>query len=223
MVADTPALAAEDADAMGFIHHDHDIVVLVLELHDLRELAQVAFHGEDAVHDDEFHRVLGAAAEAALQVLHVVMLEMQRFGEGEAAAVHDGSMVAVVTDNIVVPGEELRNDAGIHREAGGETQGFVLAHEFGEFFLQLDMQVQGSVQETGTGTAGTILAECVHAGLDDTFVTGEARIGVGTEHQDAMSIHLHLGALFALDGTEIGIDSLFNHFLRQVILGQPGM
>ena len=223
VVADAPALFAEDTDAVGLIHHDHDVVVLVLEFHDRRELAQVAFHGEDAVHDDEFDGVPGAAAEAALQVLHVVVLVVEGLGEGETAAVHDGSVVAVVADDVVVPGEKLGDDAGIHREAGGEAQGFVLAHEFGEFFLQLDMQVQGPVQEAGTGTAGTILAECVHAGLDDALVTGEACIGVGTEHEDVMSFHLHLGALFAFYFTEIGIDSLFNHFLRQVILGQPGM
>ena len=189
----------------------------------LRELAQVAFHREDAVHDDELHGVLGAAAEAALQVLHVVVLVVQRLGKRKAASVHDGGMVPVVADDEVVTGEKLRDDAGIHREAGGEAQGFVLAHECGELLFELDMDVQGAVQETGAGAAGTVLFEGLDARLDDAVVAGEACIGVGTEHEDLVSFHLHFRALFALYFSKIGVDPLLNHFLRQVLLGQPCM
>ena len=195
----------------------------MLELDDLRELAQVAFHREDAVHDDELDGVLGAAAEAALQVLHVVVLVVQRLGEGKAAAVHDGGVVAVVADDEVIAGEKLRDDAGVHREAGGEAQGFVLAHEGGELFLQLDVDVQGAVQETGAGAAGTILLEGLDARLDDALVAGEAGVGVGTEHQDLVALHFDFRALFALDFTEIGVDPFLYHFLRQVVLRQPRM
>ena len=92
-----------------------------------------------------------------------------------------------------------------------------------ELFLELDVDVQGAVQETGTGAAGTILLQGLDAGLDDALVPGEARVGIGTEHQDLVSFHFDFRALFALDFTEIGVDPFLDHFLRQVVLRQPCM
>ncbi len=135
VVANAAALFAEDAQAVGFIHHDDHVVVLMLEFHNLRQLGQVSFHGEYAIHHDELDRVLGAALEAALQVLHVVVLVVQALGEGESAAVHDGGVVTVVADDEIVLREELGDDTAVHGEAGGEHQGFVLAHELGQFMF----------------------------------------------------------------------------------------
>ena len=113
----------------------------MLKLHNFREFGKVAFHGKDAVHHNEFHGILGAALDAALQILHVIVLVVQAFGKGETPAVHDGSMVTVVADDKVVLGKELGNHAGIRGKAGGENQGFVLAHKLGQFLFQLDVDV----------------------------------------------------------------------------------
>ena len=52
MVADAAALLAKDTQAVGFVHHNHHIIVLVLELYNLRQLGQVSFHGENTVYYD---------------------------------------------------------------------------------------------------------------------------------------------------------------------------
>ena len=223
MVAHAATLIAEYADTVGLVHHNHHVVILVLELHNLRQLGQVSFHGEDAVHHDELHGILGAAFEAALQVLHVVVLVVQALGKTEPAAVHDGGVVTVVADDEVVLGEELGNDAAVHGEAGREHQGFVFAHKGGQFFLQLDVKIQRTVEETGAGAAGTVFLEGLDARVDNAVVSGESGIGVGAEHEDLLSVHGYFGSLFAGNLTEIRVDALLHHFLREVIFGQSGV
>ena len=80
-----------------------------------------AFHGEDAVHDDEFHGILLATLEFELQVGHVIVLVAELLGHRQTAAVDDGGMVAVVADDVVVRTEECRDDATVHRKACGDT------------------------------------------------------------------------------------------------------
>ena len=85
------------------------------------------------------------------------------------------------------------------------------------------MNVQRAVQEAGAGAAGTVFFEGFDAGVDHAVVSGEAGIGVGTEHHDLVTVHGHFGSLFAGYLPEIGINALFHHFLREVIFGQPGV
>ena len=54
MVANAPTLFAKDANTMGLIDHD-GAVVLMLQFDDGRQVAEVAFHREYAVYNDEFH------------------------------------------------------------------------------------------------------------------------------------------------------------------------
>ena len=135
----------------------------------------------------------------------------------------DGSVVPVIADDEIVFGEKLGDDAAVHGEAGGEHQGLVFSNKLGKLFLQLDMQVQGSVEEAGTGTAGTIFLEGFNAGIDYTLVSGEAGIGVGAEHENLLAVHGHFGALLAGNLAEIGIKTLLHHFLGKVIFGQSGV
>ena len=208
---------------MGLVYHNIYVLVLVLELHNLGELGQVSFHGEHAVHHDEFHALGRAAAQAALQVLHVVVLVVKALGEGQAAAVYDGSVVTVITDDEIVLGEKLRDNAAVHGEAGGEHQGLVLTHELCELLFQLDVNVQGAVQETGAGATRAVFLERLDTGVDDALVTGKTCICVGTKHHNLVTVHGHLGSLFACNLAEIRINTLFHHFLRKVIFGQPRM
>ena len=74
MIADAAAIASEDADAVGFIDHEHRIGILLFESDDVGQRSEVALHGEDAIYDDELHGVFFAFLEFALQVIHVVVL-----------------------------------------------------------------------------------------------------------------------------------------------------
>ena len=88
VVAHTTAVAAKYADAVSFIHHDGG-VVLVLQFHDFWEFAQVTFHGEDTVNDNQFYAVGVATLEHSLQVCHIVVLETQLGGKTQSSAVND--------------------------------------------------------------------------------------------------------------------------------------
>ena len=67
------------------------------------------------------------------------------------------------------------------------------------------MQVEGTIEETASGTSRAVLVECSLSGIDDTLVTRKTCIGVRAEHQDLMATHLNLSSLLALNGAEIRI------------------
>ena len=214
------AVAAEDAQAMGLVHHDDHILEFFLDGDDFRQRGQVAFHGKDAVHDDQFDGILGSTLDQALQLLHVVVLVLLLLGEGEPAAVHDGGVVAVIAEDEIALAYQAGNDAGVDRETGRQAKRLVLADKGSQFFFKLDMDIEGSVQEARAGATGTILFHGFNTGVDDAVIPGQARIGIGSEHQDVVSLHFDFGALLALNFAEIGVNPLFLHLLRQVILGE---
>ena len=74
----------------------------MLQLNDLRQFGEVALHREHAVDHDQFDGILRQCLEDTLQVFHVVVLIVQLLGERQTASVYDRSVVAVVTDDIVV-------------------------------------------------------------------------------------------------------------------------
>ena len=214
MVAHTAAVAAEDTDAVCLVNHKDGIGILLLQGDDFGQGSQVAFHGEDAVHDDEFHGILLATLEFELQVGHVVVLVAELLGHRQTAAVDDGGMVAVVADDVVVRTEECRDDATVDRKACGDTKGIVLTNEFCQFAFELDMYVERTVEEAASGTSAAIFAHGLHTGFDDAVVAGEGGIGIAAEHDDVVSCHVHFGTLLALDGTEIGVKAFGTHFGR---------
>ena len=126
-------------------------------------------------------------------------------------------MVAVVANDIVVPSDDNSQNALVDTEACGKTQGVILAHKGGQFFLQLYVQIEGAVEETAAGTAGAILVKGGLGLVDDTLVTREACVGIRTKHQHLVATHLHLSALLAGNLTEIGIDTLLHKLLRHAV------
>ena len=81
MVADTAALLAEYAKSVGLVYHYYDILVLLLEGNDFRELCKVSFHREDTVYNDEFNGIIRKFAERTLQVYHIIVLVMESLGK----------------------------------------------------------------------------------------------------------------------------------------------
>ena len=56
VVANTTTLSTEDTDTVSLIHH-YSGAILLFEFNDFGQIAKVTFHRENAIHDDEFHRV----------------------------------------------------------------------------------------------------------------------------------------------------------------------
>ena len=214
MVAHTAAVAAEDTDAVCLVNHKDGIGILLLQGDDFGQGSQVAFHGEDAVHDDEFHGILLATLEFELQVGHIVVLVAKLLGHRQPAAVDDGSMVAVVADDVVVRTEEGGDDTAVDRKASGDAEGIVLSHEFRQLALKLDMDVERTVEEAASSASAAIFAHGFHSGLDDAVVTSKGGIGIAAKHDDVMPGHVHFGTLLALYGTEIRVQTFGTHLGR---------
>ena len=156
-------------------------------------------------------------AKRPFQVLHVGMLVFKRFGEGKFLAIHDGGVVLPVGDDVVAPGGDGGKGPQVGQEARGIDQGRFHVDVIRQFFLQLDPDVQGAVQEGGAGTGRTIFTD----GLDDGFqhfgVGDQPQVIVGPDHDHFLSADGHFGAHLGGVGAEIGINAL----LADIIRGRP--
>ena len=217
MIAYAPTLTAEDTDAMGLVDHDR-AVVLVFQLNNLGQLCKVALHGEDTVDDNELDSFIWQLLQHTLQVFHVIVLVVQLAGKRKTATVHNTCVVTIVADDIVVLTHYHGEYALVDTESCGEAQTVVLADILRYFLLKLYVQVKGTIQETASGTPGAILVQCSLCCINDTLVTCQARISIRTEHQYLVTSHLYLCSLFALNGTEIGINVSLHVLLRLTII-----
>ncbi len=177
MVTNTTTLLAKHTQTMSLVDHD-GCVVFLLQLYNLRKGSQVAFHREHAVNDDELNLVGIATLQYALQVGHVVMLIMQLGCECQTTTVDDTCMVAVITDDIVVLANKLRNNAAVYGKTGRDAQGVVLAYVLCQLLLKLNMDVECTIQETATSATTTILLHGLATSLDDAIVARKTRVSV---------------------------------------------
>ena len=212
-------MATEDTHAVGFVHH-HRRTVLLFETNDFGERCQVAFHREHTVNDDEFHRIGFAFLQFVLQVGHVVVLVAQLLRHRQATTIHNRSVVAIVTKNIVMRPHERGDHTAVHGETGRKAERFVLTDECRQLFFELHMQIECTVEEATAGASRTVAAHSGHTGFDHTFVARQSGIGIRTEHNHVVTIHFDFGALFAFNFSEIRIQTLLSHLLRQVKLGK---
>ena len=134
MVTYTTSLLTKHTQSVCLVHHD-GCVVLVLQSYYLGQVAQVAFHGEYAIHNYQFHFIGLATLQYALQIGHVIVLIVKLGGETQAATIDDACMVAVITDDIVILAYQLRYHTTIDSKSCRKDQSIVLAHKLGQFLL----------------------------------------------------------------------------------------
>ena len=200
-----PAALADDAQAVGVVHHDAG-AVLLRQGADLRQLCNVAAHGEDAVRHDQAAGLLGNAGKELFQLLHIAVLIAQHLAVRELAAVIDAGVVFPVTDHIVAPAHQGADDAQIGLKARGEGDRTLHVHEVRQLPLQLQVHLQGAVEKTGAGAAGAQLFKGADAGLHHGGLRGQPQVVVGAQHDAALALHDDLHVLAGLQRVEIGID-----------------
>ena len=135
------------------------------------------------------------------------MMISQHLSVAELAAVIDAGVILPVADDIVAAADQCADDAKIRLETGGEGHGAVLMDEIRQLRLQLQMHLQGSVEETGSGAAGAVLLKSLDTGLHDGGLHRQAQVVVGTEHDAAFAFHEDLHILPGFQRVEIGIDA----------------
>ena len=158
---------------MSLINHDVGIV-LVGQIHDVGQLAHVAFHREDTVGDDELDTVRLALLELCLERGHIVVLVLQGVGERETASLDDRGMVLLIPQDVVIPAGKGGNDAQINTETGAVNHRILLALILGKLALKLLVQVESAVKERRTGTSGAVFLGGLDCGLLDALIVYQA-------------------------------------------------
>ena len=116
VVRGAAAAVAQYAEAMRVVHHD-PCAVRLCKPHDLRQVRNVAAHGEHAVRHDEDARGIRYPLQTFFEVLHVVVPIAQHGRIGEFAAVIDARVVFAVADHIIVLSADGGDDAEIGLKA----------------------------------------------------------------------------------------------------------
>ncbi len=138
------AVAAEDSGGVGVVDH-HDGAVLVGDVAELVDGADVAVHRKDAVGDEEFAAwlVLDLFQEL-FGVGDIFVAEDLDFGAGEASAVDDARVVQFVGENEVLFAEDARNGSGVGGESGLEDDAGFDTFEGCNFFFELHVNAHGA-------------------------------------------------------------------------------
>ena len=170
-------MITEHTNSVSLVHHDGTIIFM-LQLHNLRQLCQITLHREYAIYYYQLDSLLRQLLKHTLQIVHIVVLIMQLTGKRKTTTVHNRSVVTIVTDNIVVLADNHCQHTLIYRETGREAKAVILVDKLGDFLLQSNMQVQCTIQESASGTSGTILVQCSLCGVNNALITGQASIGV---------------------------------------------
>ena len=217
MVADASALLAEDTDAVGLVHHNGDVFVLLLQLNDFRQLAEVTLHAEDAVNYYKLHAVGLALLNHLLEILHVVVLVLELRGKAETTAIDDACVVAVVADDVVVAVNKLTYNAAVNGEACCEAECLVLANKLSKFFLKLNMNVERTIEETAAGATTAIFLHSSATSIDDALVASQACICIRAKHQHSFAFHDDLCALLAFYLAEVRVYALRHKLLWECV------
>ena len=152
MAGRTGAVLTDDAQGVGVIDHDAGVVLLA-QRDDLGKLRDVAFHRIDAVDNYELVGSARYCPELLLEPLHVIVWELAHLAETQAAAIDDASVVKRIQESESSAETEAAHHSEVDLEAGAVRDGLFLAHETGELFLQLLVDVEGTVEETAAGAA----------------------------------------------------------------------
>jgi len=181
-------VAAEDAGGVSVIDH-HDGAVLFGQFNEGREGADVAFHREDPVGDEEL--AAGDAIEGGEFGFgdgDIGMGEDVDFGAGEPAAVDDAGVIELIGDDVVLLAEYGRDGAGIGGEAALEDDAGFDVLEGGDAAFEFHMHVERAAD--GTDRAGTraVLANGVDGGLAELRVIGKPEIVIGRQVNDVLAV-----------------------------------
>jgi hypothetical protein len=130
----------------------HDGAVLVGEVAELVDGADVAVHRKDAVGDEELSAWLVLYLfEELFGVGYVLVAEDLDFGAGEACAVDDAGMVELVGEDEVFFAEDARDRAGVGGKAGLEDDAGFDTFEGCNFFFEFHVDAHGA----GDGADGS--------------------------------------------------------------------
>ena len=157
---------------------------------EFRHQRERAVHGEQPIGDDE-----GVTVVPAEQLVHVrwvaVAVDADRGTRrlGEAAAVDNAGVVALVREDERAGSGECLQHSGVGKKPCGEEDRVLVAQETGEVGLDLGVQVGRAGGEARAPGAGSVAADGGRSRLRDHRVPRQPEVIRGTEKHVLAPVH----------------------------------
>ena len=213
MIAYTASVSSEYTKTVSFVYI-YSSIVFLLQANDFRQICQITFHREYAIYNNQFDSIRFTFLKLFFQRFHVIVFVLQLSSKRKATSVDNRSMVAVITNNIVTASGKLWDNTFIYSETGREAQRFIFSHKFCQLLFQFHMDIKSSVQQTRTGTSGSILAGSSNSCIDNALVVSQSHVRIRSEHQNLFSIHNYLCVLSTVNFAEVRIHTSLHVHLR---------
>ena len=200
----TRAAFAHRAEAVRVVDQQAEVEVL-FHRDDLVELAQIAFHAEYALGDDEHAAavLLGQfrrMGELLAAGFHVVVRIYEALARVQPQPVDDAGMRLRVVDHHVAAREQRVDDRDHSLIAVVEQEGVGLAHESGQLALELLVPLGLSAHHAGPHRIGHAeLGGRLGVGLAHLRMVGQAQVVVQAPVQHLAAAEDHVRADFALE------------------------
>ena len=179
---------------MGIVHH-HSGAKFPGQSHNLRQVGNISSHREHAVCDNQAAAALRNLLQLPPQVPHIVVPVAEHLAVAQLAAVVNTGVIFPVTDDVVMESNQSADDSQITLKPGGEGHHGLLMEELPQLRLQLQVHLQGPIEKSGTGAAGSIPFQGMNPSLYNLGICCQAQVVVGAEHDAALALHHDLGVL----------------------------
>ena len=208
MVDGAAPVAAEHAGGVRVVDH-HDGAVFFGEIGELRQRADVAIHGEDAVGDEQL--VAGLVLDLVQKLFgmrRVLVAEDFDLGAREAGAVDDAGVIQLVGDDEVFLAENRGDGAGIGGEAGLEDHAGFDVLEARNLFFQLHVDRHGAGDGAHRAGADAVLLRGFERGFAQLGVSGQSEIVVGGEVDDLLAVEGADRRLLVLEHAQLEVGAI---------------
>ena len=209
-------VAAQHAGSMGVVHH-HDSAVFFCQLSQLRQRANVAVHGEDAVGDDQL--AAGLVLDLVQQLFGVggvLVAEDLDFGAGEPRAVDDAGVVQLVGDDEIFFAQQRRHRARIRREARLKDHAGFDIFEARDPLLQLHVDLHGAGDGAHGARTDAVLARGFEGGFAQFGMGRQAQVIVGGDVDDLLAVEGAQRRLLVVEHAQLEVGALLLQFVELV-------
>ena len=195
------AASAQHAKTVGVINQDVGLILLG-QTDQLRQLDNVAIHGEDPVGDNEFAGIIRAVGQLLLQNTQILVWIATHRSVGQTGTVNQTRVVELIEVQIVAAADQAGHHAQIGLVAGAEDQGGFFIEEAGQAILDLFVQVERAVQKTAAGTAAPVALQGIGRRFNNLGVVGQTQVVIRTHHDHGFAVHPDLCPIRSFDRDE---------------------
>ena len=201
------SLGSEYAQRVSLIHVENGTVFLC-RLHHWGKISDVSRHTEHTIHDDESPRFLGGAFQTVTERIDGIMAIGNQSRRRDLASLDDRGVVFPIAENEIIRIQQRRQGPLIRKKSGGKKHNRLPLEKICQGLLQLVVQCDRTVQQSGSRASGTIFSGRGTGGFDHTGILGKAEIIVRPDHDLALSLADYMITQALLDAAEIRVKSL---------------